>query len=128
MPIRIFVLQTQYDIIDFRLGHRPANFLVRDFKTGAELEAYRNGIESISDQYDRIESLKVVGSNVAYTRRSGDPEIDAVVNAVEVDFETATEAEAYCKGIGDAEGFAAPLVIDDTDDRFEQLLAWAAAG
>lgn len=126
MATRIFVLQTQYDIIDFRLGHRPANFLVRDFTTKAELEAYCDGIESLGDEYDRIEDIKVLGSKVIYTHRSEDPDADVVVNTAEAAFETPSEAEAYCQGIQDAEGFAAPLVIDDTDDRFEQLLAWSA--
>ncbi|MBS1189074.1 MAG: hypothetical protein H6R10_866 [Rhodocyclaceae bacterium] len=128
MTVRIFLLPTQGDIIDFRLGHRPANLLVRDFETEAELEAYRDGIDSVRDAYDRIENLKVVGNTVAYTRRCEDPDADAVATDTEVAFGTPAEAEAYRRGIADAEGLAAPLVVDDSDDRFEELLAWTAAG
>lgn len=127
MTIRIFVLPTQYDIIDFRLGHRPANMLVRDFENEAEAQAYRDGVDAIGDEYDRIESLEVAGSKVFHTRRSDDPDADSVTHDAEVEFSTVAEAEAYCKGLGDAEGFAAPLLIDDADDRFEQLQAWSIA-
>lgn len=126
MIARIFILPTQYDIIDFRLGNRPENILVRDFKTGAELQAYRDGIDAIGDADDSIENLDVTGSKVTYTRRPEDP--DAVADLAEVEFETAAEAQAFRKGINDAEGCVAPLIIDDTDDRFEQLLAWSTAG
>lgn len=127
MTARIALLRTQADIIDFRLGHRPADILVRDFATAAELAAYEDGVDAVADQYDRIEGLTVSGTTVTYTRRSDDPEAETVTAAAEVKFGTAAEAQAYCRGLEDAEGYAAPLLIDDTDERFEQLLAWAAA-
>lgn len=125
MTIRIFVLPTQYDIIDFRLGRRPANLSVRDFNLEAEARAYRQGIDAAGDEYDRIENLEVVGSTVIYTRSSNDPDADLVAKKVERSFSTRAEVDAYCKGIDDAEGLAAPLLIDETDDRFEQLQAWS---
>lgn len=125
MAIRIFVLPTQYDIIDFRLGNRPENIMVRDFDTQAEFRAYENGIEAVSDEYERIEGLHVAGTKVSYVRRTDDPEADAgMAKTVELQFRTPAEAEAYRKGVEDSEGFAAPLLVDDTDDRFDQLLAW----
>lgn len=124
MTARIFVLPTQYDVIDFRLGNRPANILVRDFETAAELEAYRDGIDAIGDEDDRIENLALSGSKVSYTRRPEDP--DAAAEEVGVEFGTPGEAEAFRRGIGDAEGCVAPLIIDETDDRFEQLQDWTA--
>ncbi|MGE5469773.1 MAG: hypothetical protein ACM3X0_03130 [Bacteroidota bacterium] len=127
MTIRIFVLPTQYDIIDFRQGRRPENILVRDFAGAIELQAYENGIDAILDQYDRIEDLAVSGLKVVYTRRSEDPEAEAVAHAVEIEFATPAELAAYCKGLEDAEGYAAPLLVDDADDRCDQLLAWSAA-
>lgn len=125
MTIRIFILPTQGDIIDFRLGNRPENILVRDFETRAELQAYQDGLDAISDAYDQIEGLQLAGSKLTYTCRSDDPDADAIANAREMEFATPAEAEACRQGIQDAEGFAAPLLIDDTDDRFEQLLAWS---
>lgn len=127
MTARIFVLPTQNDIIDFRLGNRPANILVREFETEAELRAYEDGIESSGDEYDRIENLKIVGSKVTYTRSSDDPEVEPIADTGEVNFDTPAEAEAFYKGLEDSEGLAAPLLIDETDDRFEQLLAWSPA-
>jgi hypothetical protein len=122
MTVRIFLLPTQYDIIDFRQGNRPENLLVRDFASPAELEAYRDGIDAIVDEGDQVENLVVTGAKVSYTRRLDDP--DAVPEAVEKEFPSAAEAEAYGKGVGDAEGCVAPLLVDDTDDRFEELLEW----
>lgn len=127
MTIRIFVLPTQYDIIDFRLGQRPANLLVRDFESMAEARAYQDGVDATGDEYDRIENLEVLGSTVIFTRCTNDPDTDPVANKAEAKFSTPAEAAAYCRGIEDGEGFAAPLLIDDTDDRFEQLQAWSAA-
>lgn len=127
MTASVALLRTQSDIIDFRLGHRPADILVRNFATDAELGAYEDGIDAVADQYDRIEGLTVAGTTVSYTRRSDDPEAETFTAAVEVTLGTAAEAEAYRLGLQDAEGYAAPLLIDDTDDRFEQLLAWSAA-
>lgn len=127
MSIRVFVLPTQYDIIDFRQGNRPENILARVFETGPELLAYEDGIAAISDEYDRIEGLKVTGSLVGYRRRSEDPEIEDTPHAMEAEFKTPAEALAYCKGLEDAEGFAAPLVVDDSYDGFEQLIAWSGA-
>ncbi|MGE5621446.1 MAG: hypothetical protein ACM3VY_00315 [Candidatus Bathyarchaeota archaeon] len=127
MTARVVLLRTQSDIIDFRLGHRPADILVRDFATTAEQGAYEDGIDAVADQYDRVEGLTVAGATVTYTRRSEDPEAETVTTAVQVKFGTAAEAEAYRQGLQDAEGYAAPLLIDDTDDRFEQLLAWSGA-
>lgn len=128
MTARIFVLPTQYDIIDFRLGNRPANILARDFGSAAEVLAYEEGIGSVGDETDRIENLQVTGTRVSYTRRPDDPENPgAKSETVEVEFGTAAEAQAYRRGIEDTEGCAAPLLIDDTDDRFEQLQEWCAA-
>lgn len=126
MTARIFLLPTQYDIIDFRLGNRPENIIVRDFATAAEVQAYRDGIDAIGDEGDRIEDLRVAGSKIAYTRRPDDPEAEA--EKTEVEFGTPAEAEAYRRGLEDAEGCLAPLLVDDTDDRFEQLLEWTAPG
>lgn len=127
MTARIFILPTQYDIIDFRLGNRPENILVRDFESAAEVRAYEDGINAIADEYDRIENLQATGAKVTYTHRSEDPDADARAYPAEAEFETPAEAEAYCRGLRDAEGRAAPLLIDDTDDRFEQLAAWTGA-
>ncbi|HZX33063.1 MAG TPA: hypothetical protein VFF03_17060 [Rhodocyclaceae bacterium] len=128
MAIRFFVLQTQYDIIDFRLGNRPATILVRDFATEAESRAYEDGIDAISDEYDRIDGLKVEGAKVSYARRRDDPEADiGFTEGFTVEFGTPAEAEAFCLGLGDSEGFAAPLLIDDSDDRFDQLQLWGCS-
>ena len=127
MSIRVFVLPTQYDIIDFRQGNRPENILARIFETGPELQAYEDGIAAISDEYDRIEDLKASGGLVSYRRRSEDPEIEDTPHAVDAEFKTPAEALAYCKGLEDAEGFAAPLVVDDSYEGFEQLIAWSGA-
>ena len=126
MSIRIFVLPTQYDIIDFRQGRRPENIIVRDFDSAAEVQAYEDGINAIDDQYDRIQDLKVIGSKVIHSHRSEDPDADSVTRKAEKEFATAAEAAAYSKGLDDAEGCAAPLLIDADDDRFEQLQAWSA--
>lgn len=128
MAIRFFILQTQYDIIDFRLGNRPATILVRDFATEAESRAYEDGIDAIGDEYDRIDGLSVDGGKVCYTRRRDDPEADfGLTEAFVVEFGTPAEADAFCKGLGDSEGFAAPLLIDDSDDRFDQLQLWGCS-
>ncbi|MFZ2269433.1 MAG: hypothetical protein WAV95_17810 [Azonexus sp.] len=127
MSIRLCVLPTQYDIIDFRQGNRPENILVRSFQTRPEVLAYEDGIAAIGDEYDRIDELGTNGGVVSYRRRSEDPEIEGTAQAVEASFKTPAEAQAYCKGLADAEGFAAPLIIDDTDEDFEQLIAWSAA-
>lgn len=126
MSARLFVLPTQNDIIDFRLGFRPANILVRDFASEAEMQAYQEGIAACGDEYERIDNLQVVGATLTYTRRSDDPEIEAVAGAAAVEFATPAEAEAFRQGLSDAEGLAAPLLIDATDDRFELLLEWTA--
>lgn len=125
MSHRLLVLPTQYDIIDFRRGNRPENILVRHFETPAEVAAYEDGIYDISDEYDRIDNLVVDGNRVTYQRRTEDPEIETVVNALAHEFPTPAAALAYSRGLADAEGYAAPLLVDDSDDRFEQLLAWA---
>lgn len=125
MSIRIFVLPTQYDIIDFRQGRRPENILMRDFPTRPELLAYEEGIAAIGDEYDRIDELGTNGAVVCYKRRSEDPEIDSPVHGVAVTFTTPAEALAYCKGLEDAEGFAAPLIVDDSYEGYEQLLVWS---
>jgi hypothetical protein len=127
MNMRIFLLPTQYDIIDFRQGKRPENILVRDFPTRPEVLAYEEGIAAIGDEYDRIDELRTSGAVVCYTRRSEDPEIDSPVHGVAVTFNTPAEALAYCKGLEDAEGFAAPLVVDDSYEGFEQLIVWSGA-
>lgn len=126
MTIRIFILPTQYDIIDFRFGRRPENILVRDFATASELQAYEAGVDAIDDEYIRIRELRMIGPKVTYTRHSEDPEIEAVVTTVEREFKTPAEATTYCQGLNDTEGLAAPLMIDDTDERFTQLEAWVA--
>ena len=130
MTVRIFVLPTQGDILDFRLGNRPATILVRDFGSVAELRAYEDGIDAVADQYDRIEQLAVAGATVTYGCRPDDPEAESGLEAVavEVALDSPAEAEAYARGVADAEGLAAPLLIDDTDDRFDQLLAWTCNG
>lgn len=128
MSRRLFVLPTQYDIIDFRQGRRPENILVRDFAGQPEALAYEDGIDAISDQYDRIRDLAVDGGKVVYNRCSEDPESETVVRQETAAFATAGEAAAYCQGMADAEGLAAPLLIDDSDERFGQLQAWVAAG
>lgn len=125
MSIRIFVLPTQYDIIDFRQGNRPENILVRAFQTRPEVLAYEDGIAAIGDEYDRIDELRTNGCVVSYRRRSEDPEIDGTAHAVEASFKTPAEALAYCKGLEDAEGFAAPLIVDDSYEGFEQLIVWS---
>ena len=125
MSIRIFLLPTQYEIIDFRQGKRPENILVRVFQTRPEVLAYEEGIAAIGDEYDRIDELGTNGAVVCYKRRSEDPEIDGPVHGVAVTFNTPAEALAYCKGLEDAEGFAAPLIVDDSYEGFEQLIAWS---
>ncbi len=125
MTILVCVLRSQYDIIDFRAGRRPENILLRDFASAAELSAYEDGIYAINDAYDRIENLEIRDGKVSYTRHSEDPELDPTQTREEAEFATMAEAKAYGLGLGDAEGFAAPLLIDDTDERFEQLVAWS---
>lgn len=126
MTVRLFILPTQYDIIDFRLGNRPENIIVRDFAGEAEVEAYRDGIEAVGDEYGRIEGLAPAENVVSYTLCSEDPESEAHAKAVAREFATPAEAAAFCRGIADAEGLMAPLLVDDTDDRFELLLEWTA--
>lgn len=127
MSIRICVLPTQYDIIDFRQGRRPENIFVREFASAAEAQAYEDGIDAIDDQYDRVEELRVVDAKVIYSLRSADPEIDGQSRGAEKAFVTPAEAAAFSRGLADAEGYAAPLLVDDTDDRLGQLLAWSAS-
>lgn len=125
MSIRVCILPTQYDIIDFRQGRRPENILVREFASAAEVQAYEDGIDAIDDQYDRLEEIRVVGSKVIHSHRSEDPEIEGLLRVAEQAFATPAEAAAFCLGIADADGYAAPLLVDDTDERFAQLLAWS---
>lgn len=127
MSIRICVLPTQYDIIDFRQGRRPEHILVREFATPAEAQAYEDGIDAIGDQYDRIEEIRVVGNTVIYTLRSEDPEIDGQSRSAEHECASPAATVAFCLGIADAEGYAAPLLVDETDERSPQLFAWSAA-
>ncbi len=125
MNLRVFVLPTQYDIIDFRFGRRPENILVRDFADAKALAAYQEGLDAIGDPYERVEALSREGQTVHYTLRKEDPESETVVRTAEASFASPGEADAYCQGLSDAEGYAAPLLVDDTDERHAQLAAWA---
>lgn len=119
MP-KIFVLPTQEDVSGFQAGNNPENIVVREFITEAELDAYKQGIDIIEDEFDELEGLNVVGTKVCFTR-STDEVDDADIE--EMIFSTAAEAEACRQGIDDSEGFRCPMIIEESDAEFSALVA-----
>lgn len=121
--IKVLILPTQEDIVNFENGKKPGNVLEREFYSEVELAAYKNGIDVIEDEFDEIDGLNVVGSIVSFTRptdESNDADIQEIV------FGTHAEAEAYRQGIDDSEGFRSPMLIEQSDENFDLLTALIA--
>ena len=123
--ITVFVLPAQEDITSFHAGKSPTNLLVRHFANEAELDAYKNGMECLEDQFDEIDELNVVGNKVSFIRPTDDEDDDADVT--ELVFSSPAEAQACREGIEDAEGMQAPLIVESDDPGYDRLAACEAA-
>lgn len=119
--ITVYVLPAQEDITAFEFGTSPNNILVREFGNAAELTAYKDGLDAITDALDVIDELSVAGCRVSY-------HINDDADLTEVAFSTPEEAEAFRQGLDDAEGFTAPRVIAPEDDGYARLSASASVG
>jgi hypothetical protein len=108
----VFLLPTQEDIAEMEAGRYPANVLLREFDTAQELVAYAEGVGAIEDENDELEEMERQGKAVLIGRNG---------SVERYDFGTEAQAEAFRRGVDDAEGFRSPLLIGRDDPRFVEL-------
>jgi hypothetical protein len=124
MMISVFLVPTQAGIAALRSGRMPSEFFPREFAAQNELEAYKDGVATVErdfDECDEIYSTSVNACEVVYSYCH--PHNDEAPDDVSKTLSTPGEAQAFLKGLQDADGAFGAIVVEPSDKHYDALAA-----